>query len=45
MTCLSVFVDAIGESASDLGLSFKESDLDRRNGEVLVGVSKESKGS
>lgn len=44
-TYLSVFVDAIGESAADLGLSFEESNLDRGNREVLMGMSKESKGS
>lgn len=44
-TYLGVFVDAVGESAADLRLSFKESDLDRRDGEVLMGIGEESKGS
>lgn len=44
ITYLNVFIDAIGECAADLGLSFKESDLNRRNGEVRMGMSEESKG-
>lgn len=44
-THLSIFVHAIGESASDLGFSFEEADLDRGDGEILMSMSEEFEGS
>jgi hypothetical protein len=38
---LGIFVDTIGESATNLGFGFKEADLDRGNRVILVGLREE----